>query len=140
MSGAAAHRLVLRVYYEDTDMAGVVYYANYLKYLERGRSEAVRAAGIDQTAMRAAGVVFVVRRIAAEYLRPARFDDLVTVETRLTALKGARIGMAQSVLREDATLLSADLTLACMSLDGQVLRIPADLQAKLAAGWAGAAG
>ncbi|MEM8742290.1 MAG: hotdog domain-containing protein, partial [Pseudomonadota bacterium] len=85
-------------------------------------------------------VVFVVRRIAAEYLRPARFDDLITVETRVLSVTGARIGMEQTVMRRDDTLLTADLTLACMALDGQVLRIPPDLRAKLAVGWAGRSG
>ncbi|HEU0220795.1 MAG TPA: tol-pal system-associated acyl-CoA thioesterase [Paracoccaceae bacterium] len=127
------HRLTLRVYYEDTDMAGVVYYANYLKYLERGRSEAVRAAGIDQAALRAESLVFVVRRITADYLRPARFDDLLTVETRLTRLLGASFEMEQRVLREGLPLLSARLTLACMDLGGAVRRMPPELRARLAA-------
>ncbi|RMF36712.1 MAG: tol-pal system-associated acyl-CoA thioesterase [Alphaproteobacteria bacterium] len=125
------HSMTLRVYYEDTDMAGVVYYANYLKYLERGRSEAVRAAGIDQRQMRAAGLVFVVRRIAAEYLAPARFDDLLTVETRLTGLRGASFAMSQRVLRDGKPLLAAELTLACMDLDGRPQRIPREIRIAL---------
>lgn len=127
------HRLDIRVYYEDTDLAGVVYYANYLRFLERGRSEAIRAAGIDQVALCAAGCVFVVRRIAADYLRPARFDDLVTIETRPDWMKGASIGMRQAVLRGPETLLTAELTLACMDLSGRPLRIPADIRQKLQA-------
>jgi acyl-CoA thioester hydrolase len=125
------HRLDIRVYYEDTDLAGVVYYANYLKFLERGRSEAVRALGVDQVALREAGLVFVVRRIAADYLRPARFDDIVTVETAMGALKGASFAMAQRVLRGDAVLLTADLTLACMDISGRPARIPADIRRRL---------
>ena len=90
----------IRVYYEDTDMAGVVYYANYLKYLERGRSDAVRAAGMEQLAMRDVhDLVFVVRRVEADYLRPARFDDVLTVETGLGEMSGARFVMPQRVLR-----------------------------------------
>ncbi|MEM8753216.1 MAG: YbgC/FadM family acyl-CoA thioesterase, partial [Pseudomonadota bacterium] len=67
------HEATFRVYYEDTDMAGVVYHANYLKYIERARSNALREAGVDQGAMRADGLVFVVTRIEADYLAPARF-------------------------------------------------------------------
>lgn len=126
----------IRVYYEDTDLAGVVYYANYLRFLERGRTEAVRAAGIDQRALRAQGLVFVVRRIAAEYLRPARFDDVLTVETRLTRLGGASFEMAQCVRRGEAMLLTAALMLACMDLGGTPRRLPADLRARLAVGTA----
>ncbi len=71
-----AHRFTLRVYYEDTDLAGIVYYANYLKFIERARSEWVRELGVDQRAMKAdAGLVFAVRRLEADYLAPARFDD-----------------------------------------------------------------
>ena len=72
------HEHSLRIYYEDTDMAGIVYYANYLKFFERGRSEAVRAAGIDQNALRDMhGLVFAVRRAEVDYLQPARLDDVV---------------------------------------------------------------
>ena len=74
------HRLPVHVYYEDTDLAGIVYYANYLKYIERGRTEWVRVLGIDQTRLRAeAGIVFAVRRVEADYLYPARFDDALEV-------------------------------------------------------------
>ena len=69
------HKLSIRVYYEDTDMAGIVYYANYLRYIERGRSEWVRDNGMDQNAMKAEGVVFAVRRVEADYLMPAKLDD-----------------------------------------------------------------
>jgi acyl-CoA thioester hydrolase len=113
-------------------MAGVVYYANYLRFLERGRTEAVRAAGIDQAALRAQGLVFVVRRIAAEYLRPARFDDLLAIETTLGRLGGASFAMSQRVLRGDETLLTAELTLACMGLDGTPRRLPAEVRRRLA--------
>lgn len=117
-----------RVYYEDTDMAGVVYYANYLRFLERGRSDAVRAAGLDQLAMRdEMGVVFVVRRVAAEYLRPAVFDDVLTVETGITDIRGARFAMPQRILRKDEVLLTARIDVAVMSLDGRPRRLPAEM-------------
>jgi acyl-CoA thioester hydrolase len=76
------HRHPVRVYYEDTDLAGIVYYANYLRFLERGRSEMVREAGISQLEMKAQGLVFAVRRVEADYLRPAHFEDELIVETR----------------------------------------------------------
>ena len=72
-AGAMTHCWPIRVYYEDTDLAGIVYYANYLRFIERARSELVRAAGIDQVALKAAGLVFAVRRVEADYISPARF-------------------------------------------------------------------
>lgn len=102
------HRISLRVYYEDTDLAGIVYYANYLKFIERGRSEWVRARGIDQTALRAErGFVFAVRRVEADYLHPARFDDLLEVTTTPKALGGARIVLWQEVKRGAEVLFTA---------------------------------
>ena len=72
------HEKQIRVYYEDTDMAGIVYYANYLRYIERARSDWVRDLGIDQLAMKAEGIVFAVRRVEADYIAVARFDDVLT--------------------------------------------------------------
>ncbi len=127
------HRLPVRVYYEDTDLAGVVYYANYLRYLERGRSEMLRALGIDQRAMREeAGLVFVVRRLAVDYLAPARFDDLLEVHTRITALGGASAVMAQEVVRHGTALLRAEVQVACMDAAGRPRRLPAGVRARLA--------
>ncbi|MEL7214333.1 MAG: tol-pal system-associated acyl-CoA thioesterase [Pseudomonadota bacterium] len=123
----------IRVYYEDTDMAGVVYYANYLKYLERGRSDAVRAAGMEQLAMRDVhDLVFVVRRVEAEYLRPARFDDVLTVETGLGEMSGARFTMPQRVLRGDEVLLTAQIGVAVMTTGGKPRRLPAEMRAAFA--------
>ncbi|WP_118136523.1 tol-pal system-associated acyl-CoA thioesterase [Oceanicella sp. SM1341] len=127
------HSLSIRVYYEDTDMAGVVYHANFLRFLERGRSEAVRALGIDQAAMRAGGLVFVVHRVEADYLRPARYDDTLVVETRFARVRGASLHASQRVLRGGEELLRAEVGLACMSVDGGPQRIPADIRAALAA-------
>ncbi|MGB0499203.1 MAG: tol-pal system-associated acyl-CoA thioesterase [Rubricella sp.] len=128
------HLSTFRVYYEDTDMAGVVYYANWLKFLERGRSDAVRAAGLDQLAMRdEQGIVFVVRRVEADYLRPARFDDVLTVETGLSDIKGASFVMPQRVLREEEELMRARITVAVMSLAGRPMRLPAEIRQKMGA-------
>jgi acyl-CoA thioester hydrolase len=127
------HRLPVRVYYEDTDLAGIVYYANYLKFIERGRSEWVRALGIDQAALKATlGLVFAVRRVEADYLRPARFGDDLTVTTRLREMGGARIVVEQEVLRGAERLFQATVTLVCLSDDGHAARVPPDVRARLA--------
>ncbi|MDZ4312370.1 MAG: tol-pal system-associated acyl-CoA thioesterase [Cypionkella sp.] len=126
------HQFDLRVYYEDTDLAGIVYYANYLKFIERGRSEWVRALGVDQVALKAAqGLVFAVRRVEADYLRPAKFDDALAVITECLAVTGARIELRQQVLRDGAPLFVALVTLVCLTDTGQPARIPADIRAKL---------
>ncbi|MDW3183681.1 tol-pal system-associated acyl-CoA thioesterase [Roseobacter sp.] len=122
------HRFRLRVYYEDTDMAGIVYHANYLRYIERARSDWVRDMGIDQLAMKAEGVVFAVRRVEAEYLRPARFDDTLDVETTLIHMTPARMVMRQKVRRDDHLLFTADVTIACLGAGGKPTRLPAELR------------
>ena len=125
------HCFDLRVYYEDTDLAGIVYYANYLKFIERGRSEMIRAAGVDQVALRAAGMVFAVRRVEADYLLPAVHDDLLQVRTRITAITGARITLQQAVWRSDQCLFDAGVSLVCLTGTGAATRIPADIRQKL---------
>ncbi len=126
------HRFDLRVYYEDTDLAGIVYYANYLKFIERGRSEWVRTLGVDQVALKAdQGLVFAVRRVEADYLRPARFDDALAVTTECLAVTGARIELRQMVLRGADRLFVALVTLVCLTDAGLPARIPADMRAKL---------
>ena len=122
------HRFECRVYYEDTDMAGIVYYANYLKYIERARSDWVRGLGIDQNAMRAAGLVFAVSRVEADYLSPARFDDRLEVETRLRRLSGARVVLAQDVMRQGTRLFASVVTLVCLDASGRAQRLPAEFR------------
>jgi acyl-CoA thioester hydrolase len=126
------HRWPIRVYYEDTDLAGIVYYANYLRFIERARSEMVREAGVDQTAMKAAGLVFAVRRVEADYLSPARYDDQIEVRTRLTGVKGASFVMPQEVWRTDTLLFRAAVTVVVLNAEGRATRLPADIRAKLA--------
>lgn len=127
------HVFPVRVYYEDTDLAGIVYYANYLKFIERGRSEWVRSRGIDQGRLRTdAGIVFAVRRVVADYLRPAVFDDVLEVWTRPLAVTGARIVLAQDVVRGDVVLFSAEVTLAALTASGAPARIPAEIRGLLA--------
>lgn len=128
-----SHSFTLRVYYEDTDLAGIVYYANYLKFIERARSEWVRALGLDQGALkRDHGIVFAVRRVEADYLRPARFDDELTVTTDLIAATGARIVLEQVVSRAGERLFAATVTLVCLNEAGAAARLPADMRLKLA--------
>ncbi|MCF6271852.1 MAG: tol-pal system-associated acyl-CoA thioesterase [Rhodobacteraceae bacterium] len=121
----------LRVYYEDTDMAGIVYYANYLKFTERGRSDAVRDMEIDQNAMKADGYVFAVKSVQAEYHTPARFGDELRVETETSKLGGASLEMSQRVLRGDDLVFSAVFRVACMDMAGKAVRFPADIRQKL---------
>ena len=131
-TGGTPHTFTLRVYYEDTDLAGIVYYANYLKFIERARSEWVRAVGVDQVRLKAEqGVVFAVRRVEADYLRPAHFDDQLTVTTALIQLGGARIELEQKVLRGVEPVFQARVTLVCLAGAGAV-RIPAAVRAALA--------
>lgn len=123
----------VRVYYEDTDLAGVVYHANYLRYIERARSDALRAAGVDQTALKARGLVFVVRSMEADWRAPARFDDALVATARIAALRGASVDMEQQVERAGEALFSAKVRLALMDERGRPARLPADLKAALGA-------
>ncbi|MBC7737725.1 MAG: tol-pal system-associated acyl-CoA thioesterase [Candidatus Saccharibacteria bacterium] len=128
------HSFDLRVYYEDTDLAGIVYYANYLKFIERARTEWVRSLGVDQAQLRSQqGVVFAVRRIEADYLKPARFDDELRVETEEVAVTAARITLSQTVSRGLERLFTAQVTLVCLTDTGHPARIPATLRQTLAA-------
>ena len=127
--GRPMHSFTCRVYYEDTDLAGIVYYANYLKFIERARSEWVREVGIDQRALQAdTGVVFAVRRVVAEYLAPARFDDVLEVATRPMGLTPARLVLDQRVLRGTAVLFTAEVTLVALDAAGRPVRLPAALR------------
>mgnify|MGYP003638025240 CR=1 FL=1 len=134
MPEAAEHVFPVRVYYEDTDAGGVVYYANYLRFAERARTELLRDLGIDHTTLLAdAGLMFAVRRCEADYVKPARLDDLLEVGTRFVEASGASFWMAQTVRRADETLAEMKLRLVCMRPDGRPARIPASLRAVMAA-------
>lgn len=124
-----SHSFPVRVYYEDTDLAGIVYYANYLKFIERGRSEWVRAIGVDQVKLkRELGLVFAVRRIEADYLRPAKFDDELVVTTDLVAETGARLVLEQAVSRGGDKLFAAVVTLVCLNDQGAAQRLPPEIR------------
>ncbi len=127
------HELQVRVYYEDTDSGGVVYHANFLRFMERGRTEYVSARGVTQSELRdSAGepLYFVVRHMDIEFLRPGRLDQLLTVETRVTKRGGASIGMMQRVLRNDEVLATASVTVVTVG-GGRARRIPPGLAATL---------
>lgn len=121
------HRWPIRVYYEDTDLAGIVYYANYLRFIERARSEWLRELGLDQAALKEAGTVFAVRRLEAEYVRPARFDDLLVVETDVVGATPARLILEQRVLRDGVLVFSAGVTVVAVGPTGRAVRLPAAL-------------
>lgn len=126
------HTFPVRVYYEDTDMAGIVYYANYLRYIERARSDWVRDLGIDQNAMREQdGVVFVVRRVEADYIAPARFDDALEVRTVTRSVTGVKLMMGQEVWRGETLLFRAEVLVVCVGANGQPARLPANIRQKL---------
>ena len=126
-----SHSHSLRVYYEDTDLGGFVYYANYLKFIERGRSEWVRGCGVDQTALKAErGILVVVRHLEADYLAPAYFEDALVVQTERLEIAGSRIVLAQRVMRGDMRLFAARVTLVCVE-GGRAVRVPADVAALL---------
>lgn len=123
------HQLSVRVYYEDTDFTGVVYYANYLKYLERGRTDALRCAGVSHAEILKLDppLGFAVRKINLDYLKPARIDDALTIETRFLAAKGARLVIAQRVVCAAEVLVTADVEAACIDLEGRPRRLPKTL-------------
>ena len=118
------HVWPIRVYYEDTDLAGVVYHANHLKFIERARSEMVRAHGIDQAAMREDGIVFAVHTMEANWIRPAHYDDELVVTTRVTAVSAARFFLSQIITRGETTIFEATVTIACMTVAGRPVRLP----------------
>ncbi len=126
------HKFQVKVYYEDTDLAGIVYYANYLKFIERARSEAVAEAGIDQLSMQSDhGIVFVVRHLDADFLQSAKFGEVLDIHTHITELGAARLRMRQVVSLENKEIFTADVTLAVMNAQGKPTRLPAEIRQKL---------
>ncbi len=124
-----AHRFPLRIYYEDTDAGGIVYYANYLKFAERARTEMLRLAGIDQSEMASdLGIAFAVRDCTVSYAAPARLDDLIEVRSRIVEFKGATVRAEQEIRRGAEHLARLGLRVACVTLDGRPARIPASVR------------
>src|SRR3954447_18493170 len=126
---ADTHILPVRVYYEDTDFSGIVYHASYLRLLERGRTDLLRLAGVDQSVLHAdgEGIVFSVRRMTIDYLKPARMDDVLTVETRTAEIRGASLTIAQRITRGDDVIVTADVRVAAIA-GGRPARIPDELR------------
>jgi len=110
--------LDIRVYYEDTDAAGVVFYANYLKFFERGRTEWLRRLGVNQSELAAQHQrMFVVKRVQTHYIKPARFDDLLTIQSRITRLGRASIEFAQTATTQGETLCESTVEVVCVDTD-----------------------
>jgi len=133
MNRLHVHTLSIRVYYEDTDFSGVVYHASYLRFLERGRTELLRDLGVHQAALHGdeAALAFAVRRMTIDWLKPAKMDDVVTVETRVAEVKGASLVLNQRIVLGEMVLLTADVRVALVQ-NGKPARLTADLRAKLA--------
>lgn len=122
---AGAYLFPVRVYYEDTDAAGLVYYANYLKFAERARTEMLRRLGVEQEQLRRdTGAFFVVRRCTADYRAPARLDDDLIVATTLAGLSGASLELDQEVRRGSASLVRLHFQIACLGQNGRPQRLP----------------
>lgn len=129
------HVLPVRVYYEDTDFSGIVYHAGYLRFLERGRTDFLRLAGVDQSALfeGGEGIIFAVRRLTIDYHRPALMDDVLEVRTRTQEVRGASLVIAQTIHRGDQLIVSADVHVAAI-VDGRPARIPDHLRSALQPG------
>ena len=123
----AEHRFALTVYFEDTDTAGIVYYANYLKYMERARSDMIRAAGVDQNAAHHQGLgVYAVAEVNIRYLKPARLGDDLVVVSSVEAVRAVSVLIHQRVMRRAEVLTDARVTAAFLDPDGRPQRQPND--------------
>ena len=124
----------MRVYYEDTDAGGIVYHASYLRFLERGRTEFIRTLSLDQSQLMQSdngrGVLFVVRRMALDFIAPARLDDTLTIVTETADLGGASFTVGQMILCGGRRLLTADVTIAVIDAQGKLRRLPPEIRAK----------
>lgn len=123
------HILPIRIYYEDTDFSGLVYHANYVRYFERGRSDFLRLAGVSHTDLleRHDPAAFVVTRMEIDFKRPARIDDALQVRTTYDQSKGARLQISQRITRGEELIAQAQVSAACISLDGKPRKPPAGL-------------
>jgi acyl-CoA thioester hydrolase len=132
MSKKGVHVFPVRVYYEDTDAAGIVYYANYLRFAERARTELLRDLGIENARlMERQNLAFAVRRCSMDFVKPAKLDDMLAVETRLIDIGGASLTADQRVRRDQTDLVSMELKLACITIDGRPARLPAEVRRRL---------
>ena len=137
--GTRRHILPVRVYFEDTDFSGLVYHASYVRWCERGRSDYLRLVGNEHRALIEGGTgaepaAFVVRRMRLEFLKPARIDDVLEIETRVTETKGATLSLSQRILRDGVALFEADVLVVLVSVSGKPQRISLRLRSGLAGG------
>ena len=124
----------LRVYIEDTDAGGIVYYVNYLKFMERARTEFMRTLGYGKSAILDSGLMFVVRDLAVSYLLPAQLDDELQATAMIVRLRGAGMVFQQSIQRGDELLAQGEVTIACVDrADMKLRRLPAQMAARLQA-------
>ena len=126
------HSFSIRIYYEDTDAGGVVYYSNYLRFAERARTEFLRELGFNHNRLlNEEGILVAVKRCETEYLKPARLDDALEIRTRLLNVTGARFLLEQSVERAEDTLVQLRTSLACIRVNGRPCRVPVALSTAL---------
>lgn len=124
------HHHPLRVYYEDTDAAGIVYHASYIRFAERGRTEMLRAAGFEHAQiLKETGIAFAVVAMNIQYKAPAKLDELVTVRTGITKMGGASMEMQQDIYRDDKLLCAITVTLVCIDKDLKATKLPAEIRA-----------
>lgn len=123
------HKFSCRVYYEDTDFGGIVYYANYLKFVERARSEWLRELGIDQNELKTQnGLILVVRKIEANYLISAKYNDDLIIKTSLKNMTGTSVILNQDVFCTDKVIFKSVVKVVCVTIEGKVSRLPADFR------------
>jgi len=123
------HKFQTRVYYQDTDASGIVYHSNYLKFAERARTEWLLEKGVPDSVLQAKNIGFVIRRAQIEYLAPARYEDLLTIETRVTAMHASYMEVAQTVYRGQTELVRMMLTVVFIDLRTfKPIRLPEDIK------------
>ncbi len=125
------HRLPLRVYWEDTDAGGIVYHASYIRWMERGRTEYLRALGLNQRTLQVAGTRFVVKSLNVEFRNPALFDDSLLVFTQCTSLKAASLTLDQKVMRGTETMAEAEVLCVAIDENDRPMRMPKDVRAEI---------
>lgn len=128
----STHNCSFRVYYEDTDAGGVVYYANYLKFAERARTEMLRDLKVNQSELiEKQGLYFVVRHVEADLKKPARLDDMLEVNTEIEKVSGASLGMVQKIIKDGVNIVDVKVQVVCIDSNFKPARIPADIADKL---------
>lgn len=130
----AEHRFPVRIYYEDTDFSGNVYHAAYLKFFERGRTEFLRDLGVHHSELARDGIAFAVRSMQIEFEAAAHIDDLLSVVTEVESLTGVRLGLRQTIMRDEIVLTRAKVIVVAIKASGGVARLPRDMLGRLAGG------